>query len=454
MTGIIWHQRDLRIEENPAVLEAVRDNTHLLPVYIHNPKESLGEASLWWLHKSLEKLKGTYEEKGCQLLIRTGDPLDILKELIEKTGAKNIYWNIRFEPNILAIQQKVKTFLKEQNIQCKLYNSNHLINPKSIEVSSGHPYRVFTPFSKACIKEIEIPEHSPSPKKIQGVKNLRSDSFFEEEHWMKKLDPYWEPGRKGAIKLLNTFVSKAVETYQHDRDFPMKEGTSKLSPHLHFGEISPFEAWTAAKKSPTFQKQLLWREFGTYFIYHFPDSVKNNWNPKFDKFKWDNDPDQLEKWKRGQTGYPIIDAAMRQLWETGWMHNRLRMIVASFLIKDLFIHWIEGEKWFWDTLVDADKGNNTLGWQWVAGSGPDAAPYFRIFNPILQSKKFDPEGDFIRKWIPEIATLETKWIHTPWEAPEDILRGAGITLGKTYPLPIVDHADARKEAQKRYEKTK
>lgn len=454
--GIVWHMRDLRTEWNPALSAASAECDRVIPLYIYSEDlEKMGEASLWWLHHSLEELSDAYHALGLKLLYLKGDPEKVLHQLISKTGATNLYFNANFEPTIFKLEKKLCKAFEKGGVQCHVFNGNHLIDPREIEVKPGKPYSVFTPFYKACEKHLHLPKKPPLPRKIQGVSGLKSDklSLLPKKSWIEKLENNWKPGRKEGLKSLNNFTTSRLTRYAKERDFPGIKGTSTLSPYLHFGEISPYEVYLKASSEP-FRRQLFWREFGTYFLFHFPKAAKENWNSKFDAFKWDNKPSFLRKWKEGKTGYPIVDAGMRELYETGWMHNRVRMIVASFLIKDLFIHWKEGEKWFWDTLVDADKANNVLGWQWTAGSGPDAAPYFRIFNPVLQGLKFDPSGSYIRKYVPELAKLPNKWIHHPWEAPKEVLEEAGVELGKTYPEPIVEHRASREEALKRFQKIK
>ncbi len=448
--GILLHQSDLRTNWNPALSAAAKENTKVLPVFIYDPDlEVLGAASRWWLEQSLKSLELEYKKLGNTLLVRKGNLVQILSELAKKTNAGTIYFNTRFEPRAYKAQKKVVG-----RFNCKVFNGNHLVDPREIEVRPGVPYKVFTPFYKAALKEMAIGPRPSLPKKIAGVAGFSGDLLFKKEKWAQKLEKHWQPGRDGGLKRLRKFISSNVRTYARDRDFPDIQGTSKLSAHLHFGEVSPYEVWELAQQSEVFRKQLIWREFSTYFLFHFPDVLKNNWSAKFDAFEWNKSTAQYEKWKKGETGYPIVDAAMKQLWDTGWMHNRLRMVAASFLTKDLLLHWTAGERWFWDTLVDADKANNIMGWQWTAGTGPDAAPYFRVFNPILQGEKFDPQGEFVKTYLPELAKLPQKWIHQPWNAPEEVLEQAGVVLGKTYPKPMVDHKEARKEALKRFNKIK
>lgn len=447
--AIVWHHSDLRTDWNPALSYAAKQHEIVIPLFIFDPKEEIGGASLWWLNKSLHSLDQDYKKLGNQLCIRVGPFEKELEKIIKETKAETIYFNACFEPNLYRTQKKIA-----DQYDCRVYNGNHLIDPREIEVKPGKPYSVFTPFYKCCLKHYHSPRKPSLPQSIPGIPRLKSDPLPKEEKWMHKLEKHWIPGREAALVQLKAFTQKAIADYKTNRDFPAIAGTSRLSPHLHFGELSPHEIWAEAGNHEPFKRQLMWREFGTYFLFHFPTTTKENWNQKFDRFTWDNNANYYKKWKEGQTGYPIIDAAMRSLWETGWMHNRLRMLVASFLTKDLFIHWSKGEEWFWDTLVDADKGNNVLGWQWTAGSGPDAAPYFRIFNPLLQSQKFDPDAQFIKRYVPELAKLPTKWIHHPWDAPEEVLEDAGVELGKTYPKPIVDHHAMRDEALSRFEKIK
>lgn len=448
--AILWHDCDLRTEWNPALSAAAEEHEKVIPLFIYDPEfENLGAASKWWLHHSLEELAKEYKNLGNELILRQGKAIDVLEKIMKETDAETIYFNARFEPKHWDRQTTIT-----QEFPCCVFNGNHLIDPREIEVEPGKPYRAFTPFYKACLKQLELPSRPPLPSKIPGVKGLKTDDLFHDKKWMHKLENYWKPGRKEGLKVLNHFVKSGLKKYAHKRDFPAVEGTSSLSPYLHFGELCPHEIWEKTKGYKAFHRQLFWREFGTYFLFHFPEAVNKNWDEKFNKFKWRYSKETLKKWTKGKTGYPIVDAAMRQLWETGWMHNRLRMIVASFLTKDLLLHWKEGEKWFWDTLVDADKGNNVLGWQWTAGCGPDAAPYFRIFNPVLQGEKFDPEGKFVKHYIPELEKLPKKWIHHPWDAPKEVLAESDIELGETYPKPIVNHYTAREEALKRFDTIK
>lgn len=439
--GIVWHLHDLRLPWNEALSQAIAENTKIIPLYIYvKEMEKLGGASRFWLFHSLESLAKEYKERGAKLILRKGDPFTQLSQILSQTGAKTVYFNQEYEPTLFQMQERVRARLEGMGITVKIFNSNHLIDPLTLFAKSGKPYIGFAPFYKAALKLLTI-RPTRLPKKISSLaiksNTLESLKITFHEKWMKKLQHYWHPSRQEGLAHLKNFIKKKSET-------------SQLSPYIHFGQISPQEAWKAAKGHHSFLRQLIWREFSTYFLVHFPDAETKNWNPKYNRFKWNSSFAPYQRWVQGMTGYPIIDASMRQLWEMGWIHNRLRMVVASFLIKDLLIDWKKGEAWFWDTLVDADKGNNVFGWQWCFGSGPDACPYFRIFNPVLQGEKFDPHGTYIRKYIPELKNLPTQWIHHPWDAPKEVLEKAKIELGRTYPHPIVDHKNARAVALKKF----
>lgn len=457
---IVWHQQDLRLEDNPALCEALKASDQVCPVFILPPSQGRnapGRASSWWLHESLKSLQKDYQKKGGKLVIKKGDPAKVIPLLAKKLKAKGVYWNERFELDGVQNQKKVAAALKKLGLEGRSFNGNYLIHLPEFFNQSKKPYTVFSPFWRAAQKEIKAVKLHKIRGKIRSPQ-VASDSFSSlmpkgSFHWGE----FWVPGRAGAEKQLKSFKAQGLRSYESYRDLPELDGTSCLSPHLHFGEISPQEIWLACSQSQgkgkqAFLRQMGWREFATYFIYHFPKSPGQNWNQKFNRFAWKASPAQLKKWQQGNTGYPIVDAAMRELEERGWILNRLRMIVASFLIKDLLIDWRKGAAWFWDTLVDADLANNTLGWQWVAGSGPDPAPFFRIFNPILQAKKFDPNGNYVRELVPELAKLPNKWIHEPWNAPDDVLEKAKVKLGRDYPKPVVEHEEARAEALKRYKK--
>jgi len=440
--NIVWHYHDLRIEDNPALVEAA--SGHVLPLFIYCPKEegkwSQGTASNWWLHHSLQELSKEYQKLGTKLVIRSGSAFKVLEQLISEIPIAGVYWNQRYEPTLRKRDRKIAAILKARDIDICCFEGNYLITPSEILNKTGKPYSVFTPFSKTLLKGCSW--RSPLPTaQINHRHRVRSEKIEDLKLLSKRqFSDQWTPGRKGALKNFEIFRKK-VDEYSKQREIPSVYGTSRLSPHLHFGEISPHEIWKElehkTKDRSPFLLQLIWREFGNYFLFHSPQATDHSWKRTFDEFPWNKSKQNLHAWQKGMTGYPIIDAGMRELWQTGWMHNRVRMIVGSFLVKDLLVHWIEGAKWFWKTLVDADLANNTLGWQWVAGCGPDAAPYFRVFNPVLQGKKFDPKGTYVRHWIPELTDVPDKWIHNPWEAPKII---------SDYPPPIVDHAEARQKA--------
>jgi deoxyribodipyrimidine photo-lyase len=354
----------------------------------------------------------------------------------------------------------VKTELHGRGIQAESFNANLLYEPWTIANKQGKPFQVFTPFWKACLASREPSSPLPIPLRLNGFHKPIPSVPLDELSLLPSIpldagiQKLWRPGEEEAHQRLGEFLEEGIVNYSEQRNFPALEwGVSHLSPSLHFGEISPRIIWQAAKQkygdNPAIEpylRQLGWREFAHHLLFHFPHTPEIPLRKDFESFGWKTDLKGLEAWQKGLTGYPLVDAGMRELWATGWMHNRVRMVVGSFLVKDLLISWTEGARWFWDTLVDADLPNNTLGWQWIGGCGADAAPYFRIFHPVTQSEKFDPEGDYIKKWVPELARVPLPWIHKPWEAPSLILLQAGVTLGKTYPYPIVDHKTAREEA--------
>lgn len=461
--SIVWFRQDLRIEDHPALMAAC-ERGRVLPLYIagHDGEGDwqLGGASKWWLHHSLKALESDLKSLGHSLVLRQGKPLEVLKQLIAETGASAVYWSRCYEPASLDRDTLIKRELRLKEIDAQSFNACLLYEPWTIANKQGKPFQVFTPFWKSCLNhanpERPLSKPKPSSDKLVEVASLTLDdlALLPTIPWDQGLTETWKPGTKGAQAHLTNFLKGRILDYQEARDFPAIEGISRLSPYLHFGEISPRMIWHevvttfAGKKEKIdcYLRQLGWREFAHHLLYHFPHTPTEPLRKDFLDFPWKHNQKHLHAWQKGLTGYPLVDAGMRQLWHTGWMHNRVRMVVGSFLVKDLLISWIEGARWFWDTLVDADLANNTLGWQWVGGCGADAAPYFRVFNPITQSEKFDPEGLYIRRWVPELAHLPNKWIHQPWEAPGLVLREAGVSLGKEYPFPIVDHAKARLDA--------
>ena len=462
--NIVWFRQDLRLEDNPALSKAAENNARILPIYILDDENaeswSMGEASRWWLHKSLESLNKSLDE-NLHFFIGKAD--EIIPDLIEKTNATGVYWNRCYEPWRINRDKKIKTGLLNNNITVRSFNGSLLFEPPNIKKQDDTPYKVFTPFyKKGCLENGPLPRDLlVRPSKLIFEKNIESKKLSELKllpsiNWYHNIQNTWSPGEKGAQHRLNNFLKTGIKNYKIGRNRPDKEFISRLSPHLHFGELSPHQAWFSVKElrqsSETkdsiehFLSELGWREFSNNLLYYWQNLPEINLQKKFDRFPWLDNPKSLECWQRGMTGYPIVDAGMRQLWKTGYMHNRVRMVTGSFLVKNLMLDWRHGERWFWDTLLDADLANNSASWQWIAGCGADAAPYFRIFNPIIQGEKFDPNGDYVREYIPELSTIPTKFIHKPWEAPEEILMVAGITLDKDYPLPIVDLKSSRDRA--------
>ena len=493
---IWWLRQDLRVNDNPALVWAAARG-EVLPVYIVDEKagRAMGGASKWWLEQSLQALR-----KDVPVVAKVGATESVLRELIEESGADAVCWNRCYEPWAVSRDKDLKARLKDEaGVEVHSFNSALLHEPWDVKTGSGTEYKVFTPYWKAAVG---LPVEAPCPEcRVEWVKGLRDEgngvTFYPvtgEPDWADGWDKQWVPGEAGAQEVLKDFLQHKLQTYPQGRDLPGADWTSKLSPHLHFGEIGPRQVWAEAMKHTgaardKFLSEIGWREFAHHLLWHYPTMVDSNWKQEFNKYPWrevEGDATarlappsrklagrdgearmeltahmsersamaDFEAWKEGRTGYPIVDAGMRQLWQTGWMHNRVRMIAASFLIKHLQIDWREGEKWFWDTLVDADAANNAAGWQWVAGSGADASPYFRVFNPFLQGWKFDPQGDYVKRWCAELQLLDAKYIHTPWQAPELILRGAKIVIGKDYPAPIVDHEMGRARALAGYAKVK
>lgn len=474
---IVWLRQDLRLGDHPALSAAAARGGAVIPVYIWAPDEegawAPGGATRWWLHQSLAALAKSLEAIGSRLILRQGDSLATLRALVKETGAGAVYWSRRYEPAARVRDAEIKAAMREDGLEVTSFNASLLVEPPMFANKQGEPYKVFTPFWKAAVADVEVPETLETvtalaaPKKWPKSEPLAALGLEPTIPWAEGMRTAWTPGVAGANGELKRFLDEGLSRYTAERDFPGIVGTSRLSPHLHFGEISPRVAAHVLRGHAEFAgeegdvreaeahvRQLYWREFSYYLLYHFPHTAVEPLRAEFARFPWSQNAAALRAWQKGLTGYPIVDAGMRELWTTGWMHNRVRMIVASFLVKDLMIPWQEGARWFWDTLVDADLANNTMGWQWTAGCGADAAPYFRIFNPVSQGEKFDARGDYVRKWVPELARLSDRYVHRPWECPPLELHAAGVTLGKDYPSPIVDHAEARDRALAAYQALK
>ena len=463
---IVWFRQDLRLTDNPALASAACAG-NVIPLYVleDNGATAPGGASNWWRHHSLAALAADLGSRGSRLVLRRGDALDTLTALIAETGATAVHWNRCYEPGAIARDRAVKAALREQGIDANSHNASLLAEPWDVRTKTGGAFRVYTPFWRALKdRDIRAPQPAPSvlPTPATWPQSDRLEAWDLAPHspdWAAGFSAFWSPGEVGARARLAAFVENAAARYKDRRDFPADAATSRLSPHLHWGEISPNEVWhsvrsmLAAGQNPgvdsqieTYLKELVWREFSYHLLYYFPSLPTAPLNGRFDNFPWMSDEERLSSWQRGRTGYPIVDAGMRELWATGWMHNRVRMVTASFLVKHLLLPWQSGAAWFWDTLVDADLASNSASWQWVAGCGADAAPYFRVFNPVLQGEKFDPDGDYVRRWVPELAGLPARVIHAPWKAAAPVLADAGVELGQSYPKPIVDHSQARQRA--------
>ena len=465
--AIVWFRQDLRLGDNPALHAAIATKQPLLLLYILDDdapgRWKLGGASRWWLHRSLAALQADAEKRGGRLVLRRGEAAKVLSTLRAESGADAIYWNRTYEPYAVDRDKALKAQLSADGVHVHSFNGALMFEPWEVKTKGGEPFKVFTPFWRACL-QMPCRAPSPAPKKILSL----SDAPETEElaswgllptkpNWAKGFENEWKPGEAGAHQALDMFIDERLVDYAEGRDQLGVNGTSRLSPHLHFGEISPLQIRGAiegaASHHPKLQRgvdkflaEIGWREFSVSLLFNWPTLPTTNWRDTFDAFPWRDDAKGLAAWKHGRTGYPVVDAAMRELWVTGYMHNRARMIAASFLIKHLLIDWREGEAWFWDTLVDADLANNAASWQWVAGTGADASPYFRIFNPVTQGEKFDADGAYVRRWIPELARLPNDVLHQPWEADAATLKQAGVVLGKTYPKPIVEHRVARARA--------
>ena len=450
---LLWLRQDLRLSDHPA-LSAAAAKGEVIPLYVLDDKTPgewhWGGASRWWLHQSLASL-----QKSAPLVLRRGRANEVLHDLLQESGASSVHFTRDYAPWSGALEQRVKAVCDDLNVECHRHAGFLLHEPESIRNGQGEPYKVYTPYSRACFAKGEPRAPKPNTQVKWAKQELRSDALSDwkllptKPNWATTLETTWQPGELGARAALSHFLDEALQHYAEGRDRPDKAFTSRLSPHLHWGEISPHQIWHATALAMArgrgrldtggekFLKEILWREFAYHLLHHWPEFPTKSFRPEFEAFPWVKDDAALHRWQRGATGYPIVDAGMRELWATGTMHNRVRMIAASFLIKHLQIDWREGQRWFWDTLVDADIANNAAGWQWVAGCGADASPYYRIFNPILQGGKFDPAGDYVKRWVPELYDVPAEHIHAPWEMSRP---------PKNYPAPMVDHATARARA--------
>ncbi|WP_102868109.1 cryptochrome/photolyase family protein [Pseudovibrio exalbescens] len=458
-TRIMWFRQDLRVGDNPA-LRAAALAGKVIPLFIQEDEDAgdlaLGGASKVWLHHALCSLNQSLDG---HLLVRAGPALPILEELIEATNAEGVYWNRCYEPWRMARDTEIKAVLKARGTHCESHNGNLLWEPWEVNKKDGTPYHVYTKFYRRGCLEAHAPRSPlPKPEELTFACEKQEASAIDElkllprRDWGETIGKSWEISEDGAHKRLSDFLEEGLHGYKDDRNYPRKPNVSRLSPYLHFGQISPHQIWAAVhhhdidRDADHFLSELGWREFSYNLLYNNPDLPSTNLQKKFDAFPWREDQTALKAWKKGLTGFPVVDAGMRELWQTGYMHNRLRMVVGSFLVKNLMLDWRLGERHFWNCLFDADLANNSAGWQWIAGCGADAAPYFRIFNPILQGEKFDPDGTYTRHYVPELAHMPDKFLFRPWEAPELVLKEAGVTLGETYPKPIVDVKASRERA--------
>jgi deoxyribodipyrimidine photo-lyase len=464
--ALVWFRHDLRLDDNPALQAALDEGFTPLPVYVHAPAEEgewvPGAASQAWLGRSLASLDASLRQRGSRLLIRHGPSRRTLQDLIDASGATAVFWNRKYEPATQPRDAAIKQALRDNGLRAESFNGSLLIEPWDIATQQGQPYKVFTPFWRAAQTRLRLPAPWTAPLRLPAVDDaitgvpLEALELRPRPSWDIGFWEAWTPGEAGAREALEVFIEGALNGYRTDRDRPDRTGTSRLSPHLHFGEIAPWRIMAELERVRSaangadmegYIRELGWREFAYHLLHHFPHTTTQDLNPRFAHFDWAKvDPAALEAWQRGRTGVPIIDAGLRELWTTGYMHNRVRMIVASYLTKHLRYHWLHGAHWFWDTLVDADLANNTLGWQWTAGTGADAAPYFRVFNPVTQAEKFDPRGEYIARWVPELAPLPVPLRFAPWQKPDLLAH-----VAPDYPRgPIVDLAEGRDGALAAY----
>lgn len=457
---LVWFRDDLRLDDNAALVAALAAGDKILALYILD--DTIGAAARWWLHHSLAALAADLQARGAMLVLRRGDAMRIVPKLAADIGAGSVHAARSFSPALCRQDEALEKTLRQRGIVFHRHPSSSLFAPGQIRTRTGGFYNVYGPFAKACVAAGVPEDFSTAPARISGVAGVASDRLEDwnllprRPDWAAGLRQSWTPGEAGAHEKLRAFLAGPVRNYAAVRDHPGLNGTSKLSPHVHFGEISPRRLWHAASAAgpgagvQKFLGELLWREFSLNLLWQHPSLRSEPIRREFAAMPWRHDAGALRAWQRGRTGIPIVDAGMRELWQTGWMHNRARMICASFLTKHLLLPWQDGEAWFWDTLCEADEAANGASWQWVAGCGADAAPYFRVFNPVLQGRKFDRDGAYVRRYVRELAALPDADIHAPWEARAEILGQAGVELGKTYPLPIVSLSEGRARALAAY----
>lgn len=453
-SSIVWFRRDLRLMDNPAFSQA-KERGSIMPIYILDdtvPKSfSMGGASRWWLHHSLCSLSASLKH---HLNFYRGSPQEILVKLVKQHNIDAVFMNRCFEPWQDRADARIIRELAKENVQVNISNASMLWQPEDITKGDGSPYKVFTAFYNHVLRyKKKLPCPLMKPTRLKLIKDpilsfpLESLELIPRIPWYQSLEKTWRIGERAAQDQLSYFLQKKLRNYKEKRDFPGHNNVSRLSPHLHFGEISPLQIWHAIpNKEHPFLREIIWREFSYYLLCYFPTLPTKNMVAKFDNLPWQYNRILLKAWQQGKTGYPLVDAGMRELWQTGYMHNRVRMVVASFLVKNLLIGWRQGAQWFLDCLVDADLAINSTNWQWVAGCGVDPSPFFRIFNPTTQGEKYDGDGDYTRRYVPELKKLPNKYLFKPWQAPIDVLKEAGVLLGKTYPYPVIDFIISRERA--------
>ena len=460
--GIHWFRLDLRLNDNPSLDQLLNEVDTVIPIYIYDENIDIGQASKCWLEKSLESLNNDLNKFNSKLYVFRGGPKKIINEIIKSTNISNFNWNRLYDKHSIKRDKEIKSFLINKSITCNTFNGYLLSEPWDIKNKSGNCFKIFTPFWKTNFETLlDKKLNLSSAKKYKFYNkdiylNLKIDELklnVPQKEWMRKILSHWKIGEKAAESKIKDFIKTKLYNYGIGRDRPDIELTSKISPHLHFGEISPQRIFAEVTKSKIdennkrkYLSEIGWRDFSYNLLFNYPEMNEFPIKSKFENFTWLKDKNTLITWQLGETGIPIVDAGMKELYKMGWMHNRVRMIVGSFLTKNLLFHWKDGERWFFDTLVDADIGSNSAGWQWISGSGADASPYFRIFNPILQGKKFDPNGEYVKKFIPALDKIPEKYIHSPWEMSIDEQEKYNFLLGRDYPEPIVDLSDTRKRA--------